>query len=80
MIEFNIRDVSFAKKQIGEKIVTELSFAIPENLKKLILAGQVGEIFDVTGLIGPIVTHMKLDLHKITILHLSWEDGIPNEF
>ena len=80
LIQLNVRDLNFVKKQRGKRIVTETSYIIPEKLTKRILAGKVGEIFDLTGKIAPIVAHMKLDLRKITVLHLGWDDAIPDEF
>ena len=80
VVQPNVRVLNFVKKQRGKRIVTEASFIIPEKLTKRILAGKVGEIFYLSGKIAPIVAHMKLDLRKITILHLGWDDAIPDEF
>jgi hypothetical protein len=44
------------------------------------LAGKVGEIFDLTGKVTPIVAHFKLDLRKTTKLNLGWDDAIPDEY
>ena len=80
VIRLNIQPLNFVKKQRGKKVITEASSVIPPKLTKRILSGKVGEIFDLTGKIGPIVAHMKLDLRKITVLHLGWDDAIPDEF
>ena len=76
----NIKNLNFVKKQRGRRITTEESFKIPKKLTKRILSGKVAEIFDLVGKVAPIVAHMKIDLRKITVLHLGWDDTIPDEF
>ena len=80
VIRFNLQGLNFVKKQRGKRIITDSSSVVPEKLTKRILCGKVGEIFDLTGKIAPIIAHMKLDLRKITSLQLGWDDAIPDSF
>ncbi|XP_066916103.1 uncharacterized protein [Clytia hemisphaerica] len=73
-----ISDLNFAKKQRGKK-PTNASNIIPTNLTRRHCASKVAEIFDITGMMTPIVAAMKLDLHDLSTRQLDWDDTIPTE-
>ena len=78
-IQLNIKELNFNKKKRGKKLVTEDSGTIPEKLTKRMCASKVGEVFDLTGRIAPLVAQFKLDLSKLNRQYsLGWNDVIPD--
>ena len=68
-LSLNITDLNFAKKQRGKK-PTSSSNIIPTNLTRRHCTSKVAEIFDITGMMTPIIASMKLDLHDLSTLSL----------
>ena len=71
-------ELNFAKKNLRKKS-TKSNNIIPERLTRRHCASKVGEVFDLTGRIIPIVANLKLDLHELSIRQLDWDDKIPDE-
>ena len=69
-------ELNFAKKRRGrtEGNITE----VPKKLTRRIVASKVGEVFDLTGLLTPIVATLKLDLHTLVVQNLNWDDVLPD--
>jgi hypothetical protein len=72
--------LNFAKKHRGKKPSTEESWKVPEKLTKRICAGKVGELFELTGFIVPILAGFKLDMRDLILSGCGWDDRIPDEF
>ena len=77
-LSLSISDLNFAKKQRGKK-PTNASNIIPTNLTRRHCASKVAEIFDITGMMTPIIAAMKLDLHNLSTRQLDWDETIPTE-
>ena len=74
-IQLSAGQLSFEKKRRG-KIDPNKIGVIPEKFDRKQCHGKVGEIFDLTGKVAPIVAGMKLDLRNLR--KLQWEDTIPD--
>ena len=59
----NTRDLNFSRKRRGKKPNKVQDQGIPEKLTRRHCVAKVGEIFDLTGKVMPLVASMKLDLH-----------------
>jgi len=62
-ISLDVQELNFAKQNQGRK--TKNINAIPANLTRRQYVSKVAELFDITGLITPIVATMKIDLHDL---------------
>ena len=80
-IGLDINEVlNFAKKSRGKKAVVVLLTDIINQLTKRHCAAKLGEIFDLSGLVTPLIAGMKVDLHELNVLKFDWDDVLPNEF
>ena len=79
LIGLDIKDMNFAKKHRGKKSATVSIADIIDRLTKRHCAAKVGEIFDLTGLLAPLIAAMKVDLHELNIRKFDWDDVLPNE-
>ena len=77
-ISLNLGELNFAKKSRGRK-PTNTEGMIPATLTRRHCSSKVGEIFDLTGKVTPIVASMKLDIQDLTLRQLNWDDKIPDE-
>ena len=73
----NVKDLNFARKRRGRR--SEKIDEVPTNLTRRQCTSKVAEIFDMTGMLTPIVASMKIDLHQLIIRKLQWDDVIPDE-
>ena len=76
LIALDIKDLNFVKKNRGRK--DGKIQKIPTNLTRRICTSKVAEIFDLTGMMTPIIATMKHDLHDLVLRKLSWDDVIPD--
>ena len=76
-IKLNIGEQNFSKKSRGRKVgkISE----IPDILTLTHCAGRVAEVFDLRGLVAPIVGGFKLDVSRLHKVCDGWNDPIPNE-
>ena len=51
---------------------------LPEKLTKRICLGKTAEMFDLCGLITPIMAGLKLDIRDLVLLGCNWDDEIPD--
>ena len=79
-IQLNIGPLNFTKKHRGKKSQSEDSYKIPDKLTKKICAGKVGEVFDLVGLVAPIVGGFKLNIRELVVSCCGWEDKIPDQY
>ncbi|XP_066923501.1 uncharacterized protein [Clytia hemisphaerica] len=75
-ISLDVQELNFAKKSRGRK--PTLVSTVPENLTRRQCVAKVAELYDITGLITPIVATMKLDLHDLVTRKLDWDDALPD--
>ena len=69
---------NFAKKIRGRREITEQSWKIPEKLTKRICSSKYGEVFDVSGLVAPIMGGFKIDIRQLITDGLGWDNKISN--
>ena len=77
-ISLNLGELNFAKKTRGKKPISTEGI-IPSRLTRRHCCSKVGEIFDLTGKITPIVASMKIDMQDLTHRKLDWDDKIPDD-
>ena len=80
LLQLAVGPLNFAKKYRGKRQVTEDSRKIPDKITKRICTGKSGEVFDVSGLVAPLVATFKLDIRDLIIAGLGWDDEIPDNF
>ena len=75
-IALDVQQLNFAKKSRGRK--PTLQSTIPKDLTRRQCVAKVAELYDITGLITPIVATMKLDLHDLVTRKMDWDDILPD--
>ena len=76
-LSYHIKDLNFGKNCRGRKPKDKVNI-IPDKLTRRHCTSKVHEIFDLTGKLAPIIAAMKLDLHQLVMMKLSWDDCIPD--
>ena len=76
---FKIGKLNFAKRYRGKKSTDPECYEIPKKLTRRIITCKVCEIWDLVGLLVPIVARFKIDLHDLVTRKLQWDDEIPEE-
>ena len=71
--------LSFAERIRGRRKKDAKAHEIPEELVRRICLGKVHELFDLSGLVTPIMAGFKLDLRVLFKNGLGWDDPIPSE-
>ena len=71
--------LNFSKKIRGKKSYNPEAFEIPNPLTRRQVTGKVAEIWDLVGLVTPMVARFKLDLHQLVERNLDWDDAVPEE-
>ena len=77
-IQLQVGLLNFSKKRRGKKSDDEDSWVVPKKLTKRICMGKVAEVFDLTGLVCPIMSGLKLDLHDLHMFPYDWDDQISD--
>ena len=72
--------LNFSKKHRGKRAKKEEYWKVPNKLSKRIIAGKVGEVFDIAGFVAPIIAGFKLDIRKLIELCCGWDDRIPDKY
>ena len=54
-------------------------FIIPKVITRRHAVAKSAELFDITGLVQPLKSKLKLDLGKLIDINLTWDDPIPEE-
>ena len=76
-ISLSIGPLNFAKKYRGKRGVCDGE--VPEILTKNICLGKVHELFDLCGLVAPIMCTFKLDLRELFEAYEGWHSPISAE-
>ena len=71
--------LSFAERCCGRRKKGANAHKIPEVLVRRICLGKVHELFDLCGLVTPIMSGFKLDLRHLFKSGLGWDDPISSE-
>ena len=79
LIQLDISELNFSKKQRGRKSDTEEAKKIPSILTHSICLSKVCEIYDIVGLVTPITAGMKIDLHDFVVRGVKLKDQIPDD-
>ena len=69
--------LNFGKKYRGKKTKTPECFELPTKITRKICTSKVGEVWDLIGLLVPLLGRLKLDLHDLVLLKLKWDEEIP---
>ena len=69
--------LNFAKKVRGKRQGVQSD--IPVKLTKRICTSKVAELFDVSGLVTPLMASFKLDIRDLLNAGLGWDDEIPSK-
>ena len=77
-VALDISELNFSRKYRGKKSLNKIN-TIPRKLTRRYFVSKVSEIYDLTGLIAPIIAGMKIDLHTLYQRKLNWDDAIPND-
>ena len=80
MVQMATGPLMFGKKHHGKRPVTNNLWKIAEKLTKRICLGKVAELFDIGGLITPIIARFKLDLRNLILCGCGRDDKIPDVY
>ena len=75
---YNIPDLNFSKRVRGKKSLDKRD-VIFKPLTKLNCASRSAEVFDIHGLVAPIMGGIKLDVSDLHKICLKWDDPIPSQ-
>ena len=82
-IGIDIKDLYFGKPKRGvrpEVVTGSFKDALKKNFTRRNLLGKVSGVYDPNGLVVPITSRMKLDLHDLCCDNLDWDDQIPESY
>ena len=65
---------------IPEAIKGDLKEALKLKFTRRVISGKVAGVYDPLGLVTPVVSGLKLDLHEVTMLKLDWDTLIPDQY
>ena len=68
--------LNFSKRVRGKKGTGENAWVIPDKLTLRICSGKTAEIYDLIGLIAPILAGFKIDLHELVLSSYTWDDPL----
>jgi len=69
-------EINFAKKYRGKK--PKQIKEVPQALTRRQCMSKVAEVFDIAGLVTPITATLKVDLHKLVLRRMEWDDALPD--
>ena len=82
-INVEIKPLYFGKPKRGklpDPVKGDFSDALKKNFTRRNMLGKVAGVFDPLGLTTPLTAGLKLDLHDLVDLKLSWDQSIPDSF
>eukprot|EP00111_Clytia_hemisphaerica_P010270 TCONS_00030046-protein len=77
-LSIHIPPMNFSAKKRGKKSTLRLN-QIPDKLTRRHCVSRTGKVFDLLGLLCPIIASLKLDLHQLVTRKLDWDDQIPDD-
>ena len=75
-VKLAVGSLNFYKKSRGKNRREDNASIVPDALTKRICLGKVSEIFDLWGLVAPIIAGFKIDLHELVISLYKWDDPL----
>jgi hypothetical protein len=78
----DIKPLYFGKSKRGklpDLVVGNFLNALKRNFTRRNMLGKVAGVFDPLGLVTPITSRLKLNLHSLISLKLGWDDKIPDD-
>ena len=79
-IHLDVKDLYFGKPRRGvlpPTVCGDFSEQLKKNFTKREMIGMAAKVYDPLGLVTPIMSKIKLDLHEITDLKVDWDDALP---
>ena len=83
ILGIDIKDLYFGKSKRGvlpELVSGNIRDALQRNFTRRNLLGKVAGIYDPIGLVTPITSRLKLDLHDLCLENLDWDDNVPDSY
>ena len=83
MIGIDIKELFFGKAKRGvlpERVIENVKEALQRNFTRRNMLGKVAGVFDPSGLVTPVTSRLKLDLHDLCCDKLDWDDDIPEPY
>ena len=79
LIGLNLSELNFSRKVRGKKGVDGVGI-VPEILTKTNCVSRSSEVFDIQGLVAPILGGIKIDVSELHKHVPKWDDPIPSQF
>ena len=82
-ISIDIKELFFGKSKRGvlpEVVSGDIGEALRNNFTRRNLLGKVAGVYDPVGLVTPITSRLKLDLHDLCLENLDWDDPVPESY
>ena len=82
-LSLDIKKLFFGKIKRGkipELVQGDVKESLQKNFTRRNLLGKVASVFDPIGLTTPITSKLKLDLHVLSDLKLTWDEAIPDTY
>ena len=80
----DIKPLFFGKIKRGkypDLILGEFSKELKDNFTRRTLLGKVASVYDPTGILTPVTSRFKLNLHTLCVDEkLDWDDKVPDEY
>ena len=83
LIGIDIKELFFGKAKRGvlpPVVSGDIGEALRANFTRRNLLGKVAAVYDPLGLVTPITSRLKLDLHDLCVENLGWDDQVPDSY
>ena len=83
LVSIDIKELFFGKSKRGvlpEVVSGDIGEALRNNFTRRNLLGKVAGVYDPVGLVTPITSRLKLDLHDLCLENLDWDDPVPDSY
>ena len=82
-ISLDIKPLYFGKPTRGKLpdfVRGDILPSLEKNFTRRNLLGKVASVFDPIGLVTPVMTRFKLDLHSLVTCKFGWDEKVPDEY
>ena len=83
VISLDIKPLFFGKPRCGklpQLVEGDIGEALQGNFSRRTLLGKVAAVYDPLGMVTPITSRLKLDLHQLCAEKLDWDDRVPDKY
>ena len=83
LLSLDIKPLYFGKPTRGklpEFVRGDILPSLKQNFTRRNLLGKVASVFDPIGLVTPVMTRFKLDLHSLVSCKFGWDEKVPDEY